>query len=80
MKNSVIAIRETETRSRFYVVLDTDIATGKAYVYNPDTGFTTVTPYKDKDAFKTRYIRENPYPWMTAFNAAAVTIPANWAE
>lgn len=78
MKNHVVAIKETETSSRFYVAIDSDIATGKCYAYNPEVGFKVITPYKDRDAFATNYIRKNPFQWMIDFDASKVNIPENW--
>ena len=78
MKNTMIAIQETATRSTYYVVIDSDIATGKAYAYNPDYGFRVITPYKDRNPFETRRINQNPYPWMIEFDISKVKIPENW--
>ena len=78
MMNLVIAIKETETRTRFYVAIESDIATGKCYAYNPEVGFKVITPYKDRDAFQTLQIRKNPYQWMIDFDASNVNVPENW--
>lgn len=80
MKNVMVAIQETETRCRDYVVIDCDIATGKAYAYNPEVGCKVITPYKDRNAFQTKYINENPYPWMVNFDTSKIEIPENWME
>lgn len=79
MKNIVVAIREGDTTCRFYVVIDTDIATGKAYVYNPETGYTVVNTL-DRDVFTTNYIRKHPFEWMIEFNPTEVEAPENWVE
>ena len=78
MKNQVVAIKEAKTRTRFYVVISSDIATGKSLVYNPETGLNVVTPYKDRDAFATKQINNFPYDWMIEFNVDSVKIPENW--
>lgn len=80
MKNIMVAIQETETRCRYYVAIDCDIATGKAYAYNPEVGCKVITPYKDRNAFQTKYINEHPYPWMVDFDASKIEIPENWME
>lgn len=78
MKNTFVAIKETDSRCRFYAVIDSDIATGKAYAFNPEIGCTVITPYKDRDVFQTRYINEHPYPWMNEFNPNKFEVPENW--
>lgn len=80
MKNLVIAIRETETRCRYYVVVESDITTGKCYAYNPKIGFKVITPYKDRDPFRTEYIRADPFQWMVDFDVSKVNVPKNWME
>ena len=80
MKNLVIAIREAEARSRFYVIIESDIETGKAYAYNPEKGYTVITAYKDRDVFATDYIRKNPFDWMVSFDSSKVKIPENWMK
>lgn len=78
MKNVMVAIKETETRSRYYVAIDSDITTGKCYAYNPETGYKVITPYKDRDAFETVRINRNPYQWMIDFDVTKVNVPENW--
>ena len=78
MKNIMVAIQETETRVRYYVAIDCDIATGKAYAYNPEVGCRVITPYKDRNAFETRRVNESPFPWMTEFDPSTISIPENW--
>lgn len=78
MKNIVVAINETETITRFYVAIESDIATGKCLAYNPEVGLKVITPYKDRNAFATMQIRKNPYPWMIDFDTNAVNVPENW--
>lgn len=78
MKNVMVAIKETETRSRFYVIIDSDIESGKCLAYNPETGVRVVEPFKDREAFQTDYINKHPYEWMVAFNTETVKIPENW--
>lgn len=80
MKNIVVAIKETETRSRYYVAIESDIETGKVYAYNPEVGFKVITPYKDRDAFQTEYIRKHPFVWMENFNTNEVNVPENWTK
>lgn len=80
MKNFVIAIRETETRCRYYVVIESDITTGKAYAYNPEIGCRVITPYKDRDAMQTAHIRNAPYDWMLNFDAETVSVPTDWTK
>lgn len=80
MKNLVIAIRETETRCRYYVVIESDITTGKAYAYNPEIGYNVITPYKDRDALQTAYIRQHPFDWMLKFDCQAVDVPTDWTN
>ena len=74
----MVAIQETETRVRYYVTIDCDIATGKAYAYNPEVGYKVITPYKDRNAFETRQVNENPFPWMIEFDASKIEVPENW--
>ena len=78
MKNTVVAIKENETKTRNYIVIDSDIETGKCYAYNPEVGFKVITPHKDRDAFMTANIRRNPFQWMIDFDANKVTVPSNW--
>lgn len=80
MTNQMVAIKETERRTRFYVVIDSDIATGKCLVYNPETGLNVVTPYKDRDAFATVQINRFPYDWMVEFDVNSVKYSENWME
>lgn len=80
MKNTMIAIYENEKTTSYNVVIDCDIATGKAYVYNPTDGYRVVTPYKDRNPFETKRINEAPYPWMVEFDASKIEIPENWID
>lgn len=78
MKNTLIAIHENTTLTRYYVAIDSDIATGKCYAYNPEVGYKVITPYKDCNAFETARIRKNPYPWMVEFDPSIAEVPENW--
>lgn len=78
MKNVMVAIRETETRTIYYVAIESDIETGKCLAYNPETGLKVITPYKDRDAFQTNYINKHPYDWMTEFDAKSVKVDPDW--
>ena len=63
-KNTYVAVRTgngNETRN--YLIIDTDIATGDAKAWSPETGYTTVN-VRDRDAFQTEYINAHPYDWM----------------
>lgn len=73
-----VAIQETETRVRYYISIDTDIATGKCLAYNPETGVKVITPYKDRNAFETKRVNENPFPWMLEIDTNNFKIPENW--
>ena len=79
-KNVMVAISETETRSRFYVVIDSDIATGKCLAYNPETGTKVIVPHRDRDTIATTYINKHPFEWMVTFNPETVEIPENWMK
>lgn len=78
MKNTLVAIQETETKARYYIAVESDIATGKCYAYNPEVGFRVITPYKDRNAFETKRINDHPFPWMLEFDASSVEVPEKW--
>lgn len=78
MKNTMVAIRETETKTRYYVAIVSDIATGKCLAYNPETGVKVITPYRDRDAFQTKYINQHPFDWMIEFNPESVEVNPDW--
>ena len=80
MKNIVVAIQETESRCRYYVAIESDIETGKVYAYNPEVGFKVITPYKDRNAIQSQYIKEHPYQWMIDFDTSKVSVPENWMK
>lgn len=79
MKNLVIAINE-ENATRYYVIMDSDIETGKAYAYNPEVGCKVIAPYKTRNAFQSNYIKQHPFQWMIDFDTSSVEIPNNWMK
>lgn len=79
-KNIMVAIQETETRVRYYVAIDSDIATGKCLAYNPETGCKIITPYKERNAFQTVYINKHPFDWMINLNTEEIEIPEEWIK
>lgn len=78
MKNIAVAINEGTNKVRHYVAIEADIATGKCLAYNPETGVTVITPYKDRNAYWTKYLNEHPYKWMEEFNPNEIEITENW--